>query len=145
MGSGFVKMTQRRSRRGRIRRPNGLGNALLHFNPLSHFNAFSGFQRFPSLQCIILVSMLSFTSMLYFTSMLDFSFPLSSTSTPSSHRVCPCFLKTCFLPSHSNDSSWFQRFPSLQSFILVSTLSFTSMLDFSCMLLFTSTQRSHRV
>ena len=55
------------------------------------------------------------------------------------------FFEIWLLQSHFNASYWFQRIPSLQSLILVSTLSFTSMLDFSCMLLFTSTQRSHRV
>ena len=100
-----------------------------------HLKALSWFQRFISLQWFILDSTLSSTSMIGFTSMLDFSFTLPFTSTPRSHRVWPCFLKSgsfnltsmlhigfnAFL--HFKALSWFQRFPSLQCLTSVACFS----------------------
>ena len=83
-------------------------------NAFLHFKAPSWFQRFPSLQC----------------------FP---SLRRRGHIECDQAFLICLPQAHFNVLSSFQRFSPLQSSILVSTLSFTSMLSF------TSTQRSHRV
>ena len=137
-------------------------NLSLHINPFLHFDAevtssvaksFLGLSSSISLQWFILVStfFLQSKAAACFQRFPSLQAPCSFHSDAElTSSVTMCFLIR-LLQSHFNALSWVHRSPSLQCFIMVSALSFTPMLyftsmpDFSFMLPFTSTPRSHRV